>query len=303
MAGGPASSSRRTSTAPSKCFRKFLNAGAVYGADVLVLGGDVAGKAIQAIVRGDGRPLALPLHRDRPRHRGRPRARGARAADRRSRLLPVPRRARRARARQADGTLDPLFLELMQARLTAWLALADERLRPTGTPPLFMLGNDDPPELGALLDAAPWGTHAEGRVVELDDGHEMISLGLLEPDARGTATASRPRTQLAAALRRHGRPAPRSGAGRRQRPRPAVRHRGLDEAPVLDAELRVQAVARARSSSAPVGSTAVRDSLERQPLLACTATSTSRPGSAASDGRSPSTPAATTAPERSTARW
>ena len=36
----------------SKCFRKFLNAGPVYGADVMVLGGDVAGKAIQSIVRG-----------------------------------------------------------------------------------------------------------------------------------------------------------------------------------------------------------------------------------------------------------
>ncbi len=35
----------------SKCFRKFINAGPAYGADVLVLGGDVAGKALQTIVR------------------------------------------------------------------------------------------------------------------------------------------------------------------------------------------------------------------------------------------------------------
>jgi Icc-related predicted phosphoesterase len=39
----------------SKCFRKFLNAGPTYGADVLVLGADLAGKAIQAIVRAPGR--------------------------------------------------------------------------------------------------------------------------------------------------------------------------------------------------------------------------------------------------------
>jgi Icc-related predicted phosphoesterase len=38
----------------SKCFRKFLNAGPTYGADVLVLGADIAGKAIQGIVRGAG---------------------------------------------------------------------------------------------------------------------------------------------------------------------------------------------------------------------------------------------------------
>ena len=31
------------------CFRKFLNAGEVYGPDVMVLGGDIAGKAVQAV--------------------------------------------------------------------------------------------------------------------------------------------------------------------------------------------------------------------------------------------------------------
>ena len=36
----------------SKCFRKFLNAGPTYGADILILGADLGGKAIQGIVRG-----------------------------------------------------------------------------------------------------------------------------------------------------------------------------------------------------------------------------------------------------------
>jgi Icc-related predicted phosphoesterase len=36
----------------SLCFRKFVNATQVYKPNVLVLGGDVAGKAIQSIVRG-----------------------------------------------------------------------------------------------------------------------------------------------------------------------------------------------------------------------------------------------------------
>ena len=65
----------------------------------------------------------------------------------------------------------------MRARLTEWLEIADERLRPQGIPLYFMLGNDDPEELGALLDSAPWGTHDEGKVVWLDDEHEMISCG------------------------------------------------------------------------------------------------------------------------------
>ena len=36
------------------CFRKFINAAPIYGANVLVLGADLAGKAIQQIVRQPG---------------------------------------------------------------------------------------------------------------------------------------------------------------------------------------------------------------------------------------------------------
>jgi len=33
-----------------QCFRKFLNAGKFYGADAVILGGDVAGKALIPVV-------------------------------------------------------------------------------------------------------------------------------------------------------------------------------------------------------------------------------------------------------------
>ncbi|MEA2654588.1 MAG: uncharacterized protein QOI37_1815, partial [Chloroflexota bacterium] len=38
----------------SKCFRKFLNAAPVYKADVLILGADLAGKAMQTVVAQAG---------------------------------------------------------------------------------------------------------------------------------------------------------------------------------------------------------------------------------------------------------
>ncbi len=78
----------------SKCFRKFLNAGPTYGADVLVLGGDLGGKAIQTIVRGaDGRWRVRFIGTDHDVDDG-PGARGPREADRGPRLLPIPRGAR-----------------------------------------------------------------------------------------------------------------------------------------------------------------------------------------------------------------
>jgi Icc-related predicted phosphoesterase len=153
----------------------------------------------------------------------------------------------------------------MHARLTEWLNLADERLRPTGKQLFFMLGNDDPAELRSLLDEAPWGVHDEGEVVMLDDDHEMISLGY----SNITPWHShREMTEegLAAAIG--------DMAGRLRSPERAIINvhvppygSGLDEAPMIDANLTVQASV-GQVKFAPVGSTAVRDALlEVQPLL------------------------------------
>ena len=159
------------------CFRKFVNAAKVYEPQVMILGGDVAGKAIQSIVRAPGGrwtcrfvgtdydvvdgPELVALEKLISDHG----------------YYPYRADPGELEAMEAAGSLDPLFLQLMRARLTEWLDIADERLRPIGVPLYFMLGNDDPAELGQLLDSAPWGTHDDGKVVWLDDEHEMISCG------------------------------------------------------------------------------------------------------------------------------
>jgi Icc-related predicted phosphoesterase len=249
----------------SKCFRKFVNAGAFYKADVLVLGGDLAGKALQTIVRGaDGRYRCTFIGTHYEVDVG-PELEALEKLIADHGYYPYRAEAGELDARHADGTLDALFVQLMHARLTDWLTLADERLRPDGRRLFFMLGNDDPAELKTLLDEAPWGVHDEGRVVMLDDDHEMISWGF----SNITPWHShREMTEegLAAAYR--------DLAGQLTAPERAVFNfhvppfgSGLDEAPVLDENLVVQ-TAVGQVKFAPVGSTAVRDILlEVQPLL------------------------------------
>ena len=43
------------------CWRKFLNAGKRYEADIMVRGGDMTGKALVPIVRNDDRPWKAAL--------------------------------------------------------------------------------------------------------------------------------------------------------------------------------------------------------------------------------------------------
>ena len=249
----------------SVCFRKFVNAAKVYDADVLILGGDVAGKAIQTIVRQPGGrwqctfvgktwdvsdgPELVALEKLIADHG----------------YYPVRAEPGEIEAQEANGGLDGIFLRLMRDRLTEWLDIADQRLRPLGKPLYFMLGNDDPQELQPLLDAAPWGTQDEGKVIPIDDYHEMVSWGYSNVTPWHTY-----REQSEAELAR-------SIEGVLK----DVAHMDraifnlhvppygtqLDDAPKLDANLQVQAVLGQVQYEA-VGSTAVRDLEQRyQPLL------------------------------------
>ncbi|MEO8229370.1 MAG: metallophosphoesterase [Chloroflexota bacterium] len=249
----------------SKCFRKFVNAGMAYGVDVLVLGGDIAGKALQTIVRGgDGRYRCSFVGTAYDVEEG-PDLAALEKLIADHGYYPYRAEAGELDARRADGSLDALFVELMRARLDEWLTLADERLRPTGKRLFFMLGNDDPAELRTLLDEAPWGVHDEGKVVMLDDDHEMISWGYSNITP-WHSHREMTEDQLASAIGEM--------AGRLQAPERAIVNvhvppfgSGLDEAPVLDADLTVQ-TAVGQVKFAPVGSTAVREALLRiQPLL------------------------------------
>ncbi len=247
-----------------KCFRKFLNGGSVYGADAMVLGGDVAGKAIQAITRAAGgryqfsfRGAAYDLE-DGDELRGVEQLIGDHG------YYTYRCDPGELAEREAGGSLDELFLSLITERLKQWLDLADERLRPKGIPIYWMLGNDDPPELAALLDDAPWGTHCEGRDV-LVGGHEMISWGYANTTPWHTYREMTDEELRPVLARMTGELDNAEHAIFNLHPPPY--DTGLDEAPVLDESLTVQTSAgQARMS--PVGSRAVREILEQaQPLL------------------------------------
>ena len=249
----------------SKCFRKFLNAGSAYRADVLVLGADLGGKAIQGIVRGArGRWHARFVGTDHDVNEG-PELDALEKLIEDHGYYAYRAEPGELEARQAAGTIEALFLELMSARLRAWMALADERLRPLGTPIYVMLGNDDPPELQRILDEATWATHVEGLVVSVDEDHELVSWGHsnLTPFHSHREQTEQALADSIAAM-----------VGRLRDPARAVFNlhvppiaSGLYDAPVLDESLTVQQ-SLGQVRFAPAGSTAVRDVIEAtQPLL------------------------------------
>ncbi len=161
-------------------WRKFLNAGKFYGVDVLIMGGDIAGKAVVPIVRRDGAFYApeiageqafggdeLPLLERRIRDRG---------------LYPHEMTADEVASTHGDqAATDALFLQVMQSTLTRWLDMAAERLDPARTRLYVMLGNDDEPVLREILTSSPAVVDPEDVVVDLGEGIQMMSCGFANP--------------------------------------------------------------------------------------------------------------------------
>ncbi len=161
-----------------RLWRKFVNAGAFYGADVLVMGGDIAGKAVLPIVRRNGGFLARELDGERvfaedelPALETRIRNLG---------FYPLVTSEEEVESAHGDrDAVDALFLRAMQESVRGWLRLAEERLAGTGIRLYVMLGNDDEPHLKDVL--AEFRVDCEDVTVELGEEFELLSCGYASP--------------------------------------------------------------------------------------------------------------------------
>ena len=165
-----------------RCFRKFLGARKFYNADALVLGGDITGKAIVPLVVDGGEVRATFLGSEHVlAGEEEVQALEQRIADTgyySHRCTPDEAAALRA----DPEALHALFVRKIVERVEQWMALADERL---DTPCFVNAGNDDPPEIDPVIDAAARVEFLEGRVVRMPADIELAELRLRQPDAVG----------------------------------------------------------------------------------------------------------------------
>ncbi len=247
-----------------KCWRKFLNAGKFYKVDVVVLGGDMTGKALVPITQQpDGTFKATLLQqefflKDEAAVADMERRVGSRG------YYPFRVTPEQLAEFQADpARVDAFFEEQIIRTVEQWMALADERLEGSGLKCFVCPGNDDSAEIDEVVRAAKHVQLAEGLAVELGDGFSMISTGwsnitpwktfreCTEEEMAAKIEAMIPLLPdvKKAVFNFH---CPPYGSG-------------LDEAPELDDALNVMDAGR---SLIPVGSTAVRDMIMKyQPPL------------------------------------
>jgi len=157
-----------------------------------------------------------------------------------------------------------IFSRLMTERLQKWIHLAEEKLRGTKVKCYVMPGNDDEAAIDPILEDSKLVLNPEGKVQE-EGGYEMISTGfgnitpwhcprdIPEEDLtkKIEAMATQVKNMKKCIFNFH---VPPYGSQ-------------LDTAPQIDADLK-PVVYRGEMKLIPVGSTAVRESIEKhQPLL------------------------------------
>ena len=160
------------------CWKKFINAAKFYKAEVIILGGDMTGKAIVPIIhQGGDRYRAVLLEQEWAL------CSEAEVCDMEKQIKSRGYYPYRTTPDEIDSLsnnpslVDDIFRQEVLKTAEQWLAYADEKLEGTGIRCYVAPGNDDMFELDELIRTAKHVELAEGRVIELDDHHEMVSSG------------------------------------------------------------------------------------------------------------------------------
>ena len=162
------------------CWRKFLNAGAFHKADVLIMGGDMTGKAMVPITESNGGwEVTLQEQRHMLATDDELQAMEKRIRDRG--YYPIRLTRDELAAWSADQALvDARFKDEMLRSVEAWMALADERLGGTSIRCVVSPANDDMFEIDPIIDRAQHVQLGEANTIPLD-GFTLVSTGWANP--------------------------------------------------------------------------------------------------------------------------
>lgn len=246
------------------CWKKFINAGKFYETQTLILGGDMTGKAIVPIIAQGGGKYKVTLLDQETILESKEDVDTMVATIKNRGYYPyVTDPDEVQQISSTPGRSDELFLKEALTTMQRWMEYADSKLEGTGMRCFVCPGNDDMFEIDDVIRKSKHVELVEGKIIQLDENHEMINAGWSTPTPWNThreesEDALRQRIQVMidklknvhqSVFNLHNPP---YGSG-------------LDEAPELTKDLRPTYAGR---SLVPVGSHAVLELIEKyRPLL------------------------------------
>lgn len=246
------------------CWKKFISAAKFYEADILILGGDMTGKAIVPIISvGGGKYKVTILEQELVLEDRAAVDEMIKTIQNRGYYPFVTDPDEITAIADAEDGIDKLFEDEAIKTVRRWMDYANQKLEGTNTRCYVCPGNDDIFEIDQVIANSGCVEIAEGKVVYLDENHEMVSSGWANPTPWDTHREEPDESLLVRleAIIRQAHDV--RNAVFNMHPPPYGS--GLDDAPELTADLRP---AYAGRSIIPVGSHAVLSVIEKyKPLL------------------------------------
>jgi len=249
------------------CFKKFVNAAGFYKADVLIMGGDITGKAILPVLKGQNGKYHARLHGKDSSAYGEEDLQKLMEKMRSGGYYPyVTTQKEWDDLHQNVGEMNRLFEQLVKESLRSWIAYAEGKLKNKAMKSYMSPGNDDSYAIDDILNSSDVIVNPNEKMLTITDHVQMVSLGysnvtpwrcprdIPDEDIRkkidGLVAEADPKS-----LRIFNIHVPPYGSG-------------IDEAPELDDEMRPKLGPGGQIRTVPVGSVATRTAIEKyQPVL------------------------------------
>jgi uncharacterized protein len=246
------------------CWKKFISGGKFYQVDMLILGGDMTGKAIVPIVAiGNNRHKVTLLDQETILESQEEVEQMVKTIQNKGYYPYLTDPDEVSEINSTPGRSDELFLDQSLTTVQRWMDFAEEKLAGTGIRCFVCPGNDDMPEIDQVIATSKIVELVEGRVIQLDDHHEMLSSGWSNPtpwDTHREEPDERLLERIEAMI-----PGVNNMRSAIFNLHPPPYGSGLDDAPELTKDMRL---AYAGQSMVPVGSKAVLQVIQQyQPLL------------------------------------
>jgi len=246
------------------CWKKFISAAKFYDADVLILGGDMTGKAIVPIISlGGGKYKVTMLEQELVLEDHEALDEMIKTIQNRGYYPYVTDPDEVTAITDSDGGIDKLFEDEAIKTVRRWMEYANQKLEGSNTRCFVCPGNDDIFQIDQVISNSGCVEVVEGKVIQLDENHEMVSSGWANPTPWDTHREEPDESLLVRLEAIICQALDIRNAVFNMHPPPYGS--GLDDAPELTADLRP---AYAGRSIIPVGSHAVRSMIEKyKPLL------------------------------------
>jgi hypothetical protein len=164
------------------CWKKFINAAKFYEADVVILGGDMTGKAIVPLIaQGGGKYKVTLLDQETILESKEELDKMVATIQNRGYYPYVTDPDEVNQISATPGRSDEIFLQEAVKTVQHWMEYADAKLDGTPIRCYVCPGNDDMFEIDDIIKQAKRVELAEGKVIQLDEHHEMINAGWSTP--------------------------------------------------------------------------------------------------------------------------